>query len=201
MKKIDKKRTIITLLALIFFFYIMLLVFLKETNFIDLIGIKQNDFFFKVFNIITKLGDWYTLIIITICFGILDSKNTFKFMSLNLTGVFLLNQLLKFLFKRPRPEFNLTGAIGYSFPSGHSMVSMAFYGFIIYMIFKTKHSYIYKIITSSLILVTILLIGFSRVYLGAHYMTDVLAGFSLGIIYLSIFTSIIEKGGKSNEKC
>lgn len=200
MKKIDKRRLTICLLALVFLIYIFILVFLKETNFFDLIYIKRTDTLLNIFRFITKLGSWYTLIIITLVFLLLDGKKTFKYMSLNLITVTLINQLLKFLFQRPRPELNLIEETGYSFPSGHSMVSMAFYGFLIYMLLKTNHNNAYKIIGSLLFISMILAIGFSRVYLGAHYLTDVLAGFALGIIYLAVFTLIIKKGGKNSEK-
>ena len=200
MKNIDKRRLTISLLTSFFLIYIFVLVFLKETNFLDLIYIKRTDTLLKIFKFITKLGNWYTLIIITLGFLIFDGKKTFKYISINLATVTLLNQGLKLLFQRPRPELNIIAATGYSFPSGHSMVSMAFYGFLVYMLLKTNHSNKYKIIGSILLFMIILMIGFSRIYLGAHYVTDVLAGFALGIIYLVIFTFIIKKGGNNSEK-
>lgn len=200
MKKIDKKRLTISLLALVFLIYIFILAFLKETNFLDLIYIKRTEDLIKLFSFITKFGNWYTLIIITLGFLVFDGKQTFKNVSINLATATLLNQMLKILFQRPRPELNIIGATGYSFPSGHSMVSMAFYGFLIYMLLKTKHTNKYKIVGTILISIIILAIGFSRIYLGVHYITDVLAGFALGIIYLACFTFIIEKGGNNSEK-
>ena len=80
---------------------------------------------------------------------------------------------------------------GYIFPSGHSMASMAFYGFIIFLVWKyvkTNKKWIYTIVLSLLIL----LIGISRIYLGVHYASDVLAGFILTLAYLIIFTAIID---------
>jgi len=196
----SKKRITISLMSLIFLIYILILVFFKENNFLDLIYIKRTDTLTKIFNLITKLGNWYIFIIITLLFLIFKDKKSFKYISINLMLVTLINQLLKILFQRPRPELNMIAATGYSFPSGHSMVSMAFYGFLIYLILKSKHTKLDKIISTIILLFIILGIGFSRVYLGAHYMTDVLAGFTLAIIYLSIFTTIIEKGDKKNEK-
>jgi len=196
----SKKRITISLMSLIFLIYILILVFFKENNFLDLIYIKRTDTLTKIFNLITKLGNWYIFIIITLLFLIFKDKKSFKYISINLMLVTLINQLLKILFQRPRPELNMIAATGYSFPSGHSMVSMAFYGFLIYLILKSKHTKLDKIISTIILLFIILGIGFSRVYLGAHYMTDVLAGFTLAIIYLSFFTTIIEKGDKKNEK-
>ena len=78
---------------------------------------------------------------------------------------------------------------GYSFPSGHAMISTAFYGLIIYLIYKNanKHKKIYI----ALLTILIFLIAVSRVYLGAHYATDVIAGIIFAIIYLIIFIRCI----------
>lgn len=200
MKAIDKRRLTICLLSFIFLIYILILALFKETNFFDTLYIYRTDTLTKVFNIITKLGNWYTLILITLAFLLLKDKSKFKYISINLLTSSLLNLGLKFIFRRPRPALNLIGATGFSFPSGHSMVSMSFYGFLIYMLLKSKNSNILKIIGTVFLLMIILMIGFSRVYLGAHYMTDVLGGFLVGIIYLLIFTLIIKKGGKKDEK-
>ena len=114
-------------------------------------------------------------------------------MIVNLITIFFSNQLLKRIVERPRPEgFRIVEELGYSFPSGHSMVSMAFYGLFIYFIYeKVKNKYIKW---TSIILLTLLivLIGISRIYLGVHYASDVLAGFLLSISYLGLFTHIIK---------
>lgn len=197
MKNIDKKRISVGLLTIFFLIYIFVLVFFNEVNFLDSIHIKRTDNLLKIFKLITKFGDWYTLIIISLAFLIFDGKKTFKYISINLVTVTFFNQVFKFLFQRPRPELNILDATGYSFPSGHSMVAMAFYGYLIYILLKTNHSNKYKVTGTVLLFSIIMLIGFSRVYLGAHYVTDVLAGFALGIIYLIVFTFIIKKGGNS----
>ena len=112
----------------------------------------------------------------------------------NLVIVTILNQLLKGILQRPRPtEFRIIEETGYSFPSGHSMVSMAFYGYLIYLIYKfVKNKYIKW---SLIILLSILIctIGVSRIYLGVHYTSDVLGGFLISISYLVIYTSAIKK--------
>ena len=72
------------------------------------------------------------------------------------------------------------------------MASMAFYGFIIYLIYKNiKNKYI-KWISIILLSILILAIGFSRIYLGVHYTSDVLGGFLLTIAYLMVYTSVIK---------
>ena len=113
-----------------------------------------------------------------------------------------LNLLLKNIVQRPRPnEFRLIDETGYSFPSGHSMVSMAFYGFLIYLIYKFVKSKRLKWILIIILSALIITIGISRIYLGVHYTSDVLAGFTISVSYLVIYTSIVKKFiGKREEK-
>lgn len=105
-----------------------------------------------------------------------------------ITGETLLNKLAKLFFGRLRPivPCPLVHENGYSFPSGHSMNAISFYGFLIYLSYiyiKNNKIRIPAILGLSLL---ILLIGFSRIYLGVHYPSDVLGGFSLGLFWLSL---------------
>ena len=106
----------------------------------------------------------------------------------------ILNQLLKRILQRPRPtEYRIIEETGYSFPSGHSMISMAFYGYLIYLIYKyAKNKYI-KWISIVLLSILICTIGISRIYLGVHYTSDVLGGFLISISYLIIYISAVNK--------
>lgn len=93
--------------------------------------------------------------------------------------------LLKSIFSRQRPLIPLLKpALGYSFPSGHSMMSFSFYGLLIYLTYKYVENKVLKSLLIAFLIVLILLIGFSRIYLRVHYASDVLAGFSVGIIWL-----------------
>lgn len=144
--------------------------------------------------IITTMGAGYVIIPVCIISVIYFwKKKESKYIIVNLITIFFSNQLLKRIVERPRPEgFRIVEELGYSFPSGHSMVSMAFYGLFIYFIYeKVKNKYIKW---TSIILLTLLivLIGISRIYLGVHYASDVLAGFLLSISYLGLFTHIIK---------
>ena len=115
------------------------------------------------------------------------------FSILILVIVTLLNQLLKRIIQRPRPEgYRLITENGYSFPSGHSMASMAFYGFIIYLIWKLVKNKKIKYLETGILGIFIFLIGFSRIYLGVHYASDVVGGFAISIAYLIMFTNIIK---------
>ena len=106
----------------------------------------------------------------------------------------ILNQILKRILQRPRPtEFRIIEETGYSFPSGHSMVSMAFYGYLIYLIYKyAKNKYI-KWALITLLSILICSIGISRIYLGVHYTSDVLGGFLISVSYLIIYISFVNR--------
>lgn len=142
-----------------------------------------------IMKFISYLGSATVLIILTFIFLIiLKNKRDSKYIAVNLILVFLLNRFLKLIIARPRPEIlRLVQEDGYSFPSGHSMVSMGFYGFLIYLIFKNIQSKKLKYPLIIFLSILILLIGISRIYLGVHYFTDVIGGFIIAIIYLIVF--------------
>lgn len=93
---------------------------------------------------------------------------------------------IKHLVQRPRPV-GIAAVIedSYSFPSGHATLSMALYGYLIYLLWLTKWSRAVKIFLTILLAILIILVGFSRLYLGVHYLTDVLAGLALGAVWIS----------------
>ena len=128
-------------------------------------------------------------IIISILFWIIYPKKIIAFfVSFHLVFSFILSNLLKLLFRRNRPiGIALTFEPGYSMPSSHAMVSVAFIGFLIYLItIKVQNPYKRNCI-SLFLLLFILCVGVSRIYLGVHYASDVLLGFILGSLYLYSF--------------
>ena len=176
-------------------------VFNKEIMKGDIIGYKIistfliSDFVTPIAKVITNLGSAVFLIALTIILIIvIKNKKIGLSIFLNLSFVTILNQLLKRILQRPRPnEFRIIEETGYSFPSGHSMVSMAFYGYLIYLIYKyIKNKYI-KWISIIALSILICFIGISRIYLGVHYTSDVLGGFLLSISYLIIYVSVVNK--------
>lgn len=105
----------------------------------------------------------------------------------------LLTRMLKGLYERGRPSINPEiDAVGYSFPSGHSMGSLIFYGFIMYLVMRGKGSVAFKRLSIVLMGILVLLIGSSRVYLGAHFPSDVLAGYIAGTIWLILCLVALE---------
>lgn len=111
----------------------------------------------------------------------------------NLILITIVNQTLKLIFQRDRPiGYRLIEMDGFSFPSGHAMVSMAFYGLLIYIISKLVKKKPLKIILIIINIAIIVLIGISRVYLGVHYLSDVVTGYSISIIYLLLLIKLLE---------
>lgn len=111
---------------------------------------------------------------------------------LNLGLVLVINQVIKHLVARPRPDgFRLVAESGYSFPSAHSMVAMAFFGLMVWMIWHYGRSRSVRWIGTIGFSLVIVLIGFSRVYLGVHYASDVVAGFCISLAWLAVFTRTI----------
>ncbi len=198
---IKNLRWIVLFICLVIFLDLAEDVFNKEIMNGDIIGYKLvstfliSDFATPIAKFITNLGGAIFLITLTISLFILI-KNRKVGISIfsNLVIVTVLNQLLKNILQRPRPtEYRIIEETGYSFPSGHSMVSMAFYGYLIYLIYKyVKNKYI-KWISIVLFSILICSIGVSRIYLGVHYTSDVLGGFCISISYLVIYISAIKK--------
>ncbi len=120
---------------------------------------------------------------------------------LNLSISVTLNLGLKQMYARPRPIViaALVTEGGFSFPSGHSMGAAAFYGFIIYLIAQSDLRLGIKRSISTLIIALIALIGFSRIYLGVHYLSDVIAAFFVSSVYLIVFTAFVNAYIDHNE--
>ena len=113
---------------------------------------------------------------------------------INLSIITILNQLLKLIFKRPRPSgYRLLEIGGYSFPSGHAMVSMAFYGFLAYLSYCYIENKYLKYLFMILNIFIIISIGISRIYLGVHYCSDIVVGYSVSLIYLILYVKILKK--------
>ena len=98
-----------------------------------------------------------------------------------------LDWALKTIFRRDRPSFPdpFVHVLGYSFPSGHSMGSLIGYGMLAYLVAHSVRRRGIDLLVAACAGVLVLAIGFSRLYLGAHYLSDVLAGFAAGIVWLA----------------
>lgn len=111
-------------------------------------------------------------------------------------GSYVLNRLLKYWFDRPRPveEGRMVEVlVDLSFPSGHAMFAFAFYGLFIHIIWKTVRNEALRIAATVSILIVIFFVGLSRVYLGVHYFSDVVAGFAAGFIWLLLCLFLLRR--------
>jgi undecaprenyl-diphosphatase len=107
---------------------------------------------------------------------------------------------LKFFFNRPRPLIPLLKEIpGLSFPSGHAFMSMIFYGLLISIVYRDITTLWKKWSVIFILLSLILLIGFSRVYLRVHYLSDVLAVYCFGMLSLIILLWLMNRINKYNK--
>lgn len=93
--------------------------------------------------------------------------------------------------ERPAESIRLVSETGYSFPSGHSMVAMAFFGFLLWMVLHYEKDRTVKAFCTLGFVTIILLIGMSRIYLGVHYASDVLAGFFITVVWLGFYTRVL----------
>lgn len=142
---------------------------------------------------ITNLGSIYAYILIIPLIMIVLYVNGGRWKiplqsAIVLLSTFLLNVALKWVISRPRPfeDQRLVEASFYSYPSGHSMSAAGFYGFLIYLVMKYVKNLWLKITLIAFLCLLILSIGTSRIYLGVHYPTDVLAGFIAGAFWLLV---------------
>ena len=103
-------------------------------------------------------------------------------------GGMLLNFVLKQLFVRQRPHFDdpLLTLTTYSFPSGHTLTATVFYGTLCALVIALGIPRSWRVLTIIVACVMILLVGFSRIYLGAHFLSDVLAAIAEGLAWLAI---------------
>jgi membrane-associated phospholipid phosphatase len=144
------------------------------------------------FRFMTDMGDRFAYIAISIALGaylFLRHKN-WKFIVQTISVLLLAtatNILLKSVINRSRPSHeHLVEVNTLSFPSGHSMSAMAFYGFLIYLSIVSKIPLFLKSFLVTLLVLTILSIGISRIYLGVHYPSDVAAGFVGGLMWVTL---------------
>ncbi len=103
-----------------------------------------------------------------------------------LGGAELLNLILKLSFHRTRPDVAFVQIDSYSFPSGHAMISAAAYGALAYLAWPQLRTHGRRALLVAATALGVALIGFSRLYLGVHYLSDVLAGVAGGVFWLSL---------------
>ena len=181
-----------TAMAISILLFIMLLIFVKsgitdhmDTEFDQWAYGLRNGSLNRLLIIITHMGSAPVIIGIIAVLLVLPSTRLHygvPTMTISLFSV-IIYKILKILIARPRPDLDLrlVAASGYSFPSGHSMNSVIFYGMIIFLILRNSENRRVKRAVCTMLPILLFLIGFSRIYLACHFLTDVMAGWLLGI--------------------
>ena len=146
---------------------------------------------------ITYLGSVYFFLPIGLIIFVLMLKNKnikgTLLLIFSTLGSYGLNSILKNIFLRSRPlKYFLIEQGGYSFPSGHAMVSLTFYTTMTYLLTNKSEKREVKAILWFINIIIIFLIGFSRVYLGVHWPSDVLMGFAIGLVFTYIYIRLID---------
>jgi membrane-associated phospholipid phosphatase len=149
----------------------------------------------SLFNVVTLLGNVAVLLLLTLAVtflllrrGAVDEAALVCVVAL---GIELLNGGLKLLFHRPRPELAYVHLDTYSFPSGHAAGATAIYGVLVFLALRRRPLHA-KLLSGAAFAVLVTVIGFSRLYLEVHYLSDVLAGISLGLVWLTAWLFLFE---------
>lgn len=149
-----------------------------------------------IMKVITYMGNWQTITIICLFLLIIKKTRITYGVPLSIGALFvsLANKGIKAIVMRPRPdaEMFLIEQGGWSFPSGHAITSMFFFGMLIWLIRRNITNHRTANVLTVLLAIPMILIGISRVYLGVHYPTDVLAGWCLGIIVIVVMSEVIK---------
>ena len=209
MKKIINENKILLILLVV---VITLLSFIMRSSLHDkivLFDYKVIDFITNsidyrltnVFKYMTNFGGFYIPIIIIVCiFIFIKNKWYFYLQSASYLFAGIITYISKLIVSRPRPiEALIDIPKSFSFPSGHTLTSFVFYGYLCYLL-TIKLEKKYKIIFSIVYGFLITIIAISRIYLGVHYFSDVIGGFIVGIICLLLFINITEKNYKEKLK-
>jgi undecaprenyl-diphosphatase len=144
--------------------------------------------------IFTTLGSTSVLILLGVCLFLvaLRRRRAAVLFAITIMGASLLTSVLKLAFQRARPVpfFEIAPPPSFSFPSGHALNAFCFYGALATIIADRTKSRGRRTVIWTIAVLLILLIGFSRVYLGVHYPSDVLAGYAAGLVWVMTVASV-----------
>lgn len=190
LSSLDKTKKIIVFSFGFLFLLIMFLVLFDKISFIDnfvynFIISFRCEFLDIYFINVTKFGDVGMVMFILLLFLVIFKDRRGIFLNICAISSVGVNYVLKHLIRRDRPnELRLISQGGFSFPSGHSMISVCVYGYLLYLVNVSIKNKILKSILSIILILLIISIGISRIYVGVHYFSDVFAGFLLASIIL-----------------
>lgn len=195
---INQRRTIIIAVCAIIFIELLRDVLRGDIMSLDIYAWKllvdtlRSDELTPIMESISTLASPISLVVfLLIIVAFAPGERPGIFCAINLVLVVILNLTIKLIVQRPRPEdINLVVETGFSFPSGHSMAAMAFFGLLVWLVWHYEKNRTQRLLCCTGFSIVILAIGLSRVYLGVHYASDVLAGFCISLAWLAIYTSI-----------
>lgn len=169
--------------------------FALDSRLADLLAAFRDPTLLAFFRKVTLLANWQILLsggLLLVFLLLLWDRRPYVVPFLAaLSGCGLTTSLLKNIFRRPRP-FEMSAILKYSFPSGHSAFAACFYGFVFYIFAREFFRGGRKVDAFFSWLLLLSLVMFSRLYLGVHYLSDTLAGASLGILWLLVGISLTE---------
>ncbi len=167
-----------------------------DTRVMNLLVLFRNSDLTQFFLWITLLGKWQivlSFVVVVISILWMWHKRLYILpLLLTIAGAEIFTTISKIIFHRPRPELAIYVEHSFSFPSGHATIAVAFYGFLTYILIRNFVRWKIKVNVFFAGLAIILLIGFSRLYLGVHYVSDVWGGYLVGTLWLIIGISISE---------
>jgi membrane-associated phospholipid phosphatase len=158
---------------------------------------RESPFLTSAMFVATSFGSTVTVTCISVALGLylLWRRRFFWLAALvsSVLGGVLLNRLLKYAFHRPRPHFSdpILTLTSYSFPSGHTMMATVLYGVVAAYLFAKTPDWRWRVLIILSASLLIALVGFSRIYLGAHYLSDVLGAMAEGLAWLSLCLTVV----------
>jgi undecaprenyl-diphosphatase len=139
---------------------------------------------------ITLLGNWPVVFalaaIASLLFFRFHQKEKALSLLLNVWVGGLIVVLIKYSIQRLRPEFGLVEEIGFSFPSAHAFLSVTFYGYLLYLLLKTNLRRSVRWLGAVWLFALVVLISFSRIYLGVHWFSDVVGGVAMALVWMGV---------------
>lgn len=165
-----------------------------DSTIYNLVTFNMSDTVTTIYKVITFFGSTVFIVSLVIFFLVILFKNKRGIIiAICLIVSTILNNVIKVIIKRERPlDLMLVEESTYSFPSGHTMASVSLYGLLIYLIWQTKWHKNIKILLTSFLSILIIAIGLSRIYLGAHYASDVIGSVIVSTIWLIILIDFIK---------
>jgi len=154
---------------------------------------------------ITTLGNWYVILpaaaVLFIYLKVKGSSQEARLLAVTMAGALLLDAILKLTFRRARPEpfFDLLTPKTFSFPSGHALFSLCLVGFVAGVInLRVERLWSRSMVWAGAVFL-VALVGFSRVYLGVHYPSDVLAGYAAALAWMSTVGAVAHREARAEK--